>query len=1020
MERILDFNNEFDINLFDEIVSIALGSGSEKKKEAEEIIIRFKEIPSSWTKIDYILKNSTREQSKFIALQILEENVMSKWSLFNEETKMGLRQYVFTTVIERSGAPSNIILQKFNSVLLEIVKRDWPLKWPTFINDLITVSQSTSMAVSRNTLVVLKNLNEQLFMAQEGLTTARQRLLQETLQREYFIIFRFISLILEYSEKQELDDDLLENCLDAFRSFCKSMPVDFIVSTKIVDNVMGHLNSPHSIAALNCLLEIIILERSEMLDTILIRDQSEVKPIMRVSHPVSLEKVIMIQRELLGFFKQYLGKFTGNEKPCNSYRAMGEDERLFVRKYAKIFATLYALWMDDLSEEDVQVGLSYLVELSKIDDSALFKDVFFAWEKIIYDFYSEYSLRVPTSRPLKRTRFSGVLQAMLPVFIQNFPKPEEVFILLNDLGEIVKDRNIETAEIEFYNRMKQNLYYLSFSIENFMQTYLIKKIEKHITPTQSNYDLNIIYKDLNQLCWTIGALGGAFEEVREREFFVSTINTLLTICEVRPRREERAIVASDIMFIIGQYNRFLKFNNEFMFVVLKKLFEFMGESYAGIKEMACDNFYKICEKCPNQFFTKRNGQFIFESVLLDLSTIINGLDFCRQRILLEGLLIVLKNGPNSDPNYVLRLLSIITNQSILNKNSFDCVSSVINDRNQVAMISHLIESYTLGFKLLPRVFNEMNINEMFVYLYSKLCSDCAHKENAQILKNHLCQLFTSFIDSRLANLQFFNILCARVLADYKISYNFNLLKLAEAMVIAESGNINNNSIECIQRLQFYVSNLIFPSIPLISKADENIDLSIAFFGLFKTLLSNSFGLFFSFIMDSPSFDSLIDAILFALSCIRDISSHALECVISLCQCCLANNVHAFFLKFYFVILENVLGLIFDKDMKSNYSLQVDLMFFLISHVNEIQNLSNDGNNIAMVEKYIFDLFSKNLKNVTPNSLQIFVEGIFKIRTLPLFTEHINDFNVKINEYGNDEDADAERAILNERISRSNN
>jgi len=57
---------------------------------------------------------------------------------------------------------------------------------------------------------------------------------------------------------------------------------------------------------------------------------------------------------------------------------------------------------------------------------------------------------------------------------------------------------------------------------------------------------------------------------------------LLNLVEQKKGKENKAVVASDIMYVVGQYPRFLKSNWNFLKTVVKKLFEFMHESYPGI------------------------------------------------------------------------------------------------------------------------------------------------------------------------------------------------------------------------------------------------------------------------------------------------------------------------------------------------------------------------------------------------------------------------------------------------------
>ena len=54
---------------------------------------------------------------------------------------------------------------------------------------------------------------------------------------------------------------------------------------------------------------------------------------------------------------------------------------------------------------------------------------------------------------------------------------------------------------------------------------------------------------------------------------------LLGLCEQKRGKDNKAIIASNIMYVVGQYPRFLRAHWRFLKTVVNKLFEFMhGES----------------------------------------------------------------------------------------------------------------------------------------------------------------------------------------------------------------------------------------------------------------------------------------------------------------------------------------------------------------------------------------------------------------------------------------------------------
>ena len=87
----------------------------------------------------------------------------------------------------------------------------------------------------------------------------------------------------------------------------------------------------------------------------------------------------------------------------------------------------------------------------------------------------------------------------------------------------------------------------------------------------------------------------------EKTFIISTIRTLLCLCENKSGKQNKAVVASNIMYIVGQYPRFLKTNWNFTLVVLHKLFEFMLEQFQGVMDMACKTFLIISKHLKIEF-----------------------------------------------------------------------------------------------------------------------------------------------------------------------------------------------------------------------------------------------------------------------------------------------------------------------------------------------------------------------------------------------------------------------------------
>lgn len=120
------------------------------------------------------------------------------------------------------------------------------------------------------------------------------------------------------------------------------------------------------------------------------------------------------------------------------------------------------------------------------------------------------------------------------------------------------------------------------------------------------------WSNLNTLCWAVGSIAGTMskpisaiklglllvDEETEKRFLVNFIKELLGLTEMIRGKDNKAVVASNIMYIVGQYPRFLKAHWKFLKTVVNKLFEFMHETHEG---------YTISKLLTNCYRRSRHG-----------------------------------------------------------------------------------------------------------------------------------------------------------------------------------------------------------------------------------------------------------------------------------------------------------------------------------------------------------------------------------------------------------------------------
>lgn len=176
-------------------------------------------------------------------------------------------------------------------------------------------------------------------------------------------------------------------------------------------------------------------------------------------------------------------------------------------------------------------------------------------------------------------------------------KPTEVLISTDEEGNVEEEAcppDVET--IELYDRMRETLIYLT-------------NIDPKAMDAMFQHRLNQLKKDktffsfdrLNKLCYALGSISGCMANEEEDKFVVSIIKELLNLCEDTSGKSNKAFVATDIMYVVGQFPNFLCTHWAFLKTVIKKLVEFMHENHPNVQDMATETFLKIAKLTKHMF-----------------------------------------------------------------------------------------------------------------------------------------------------------------------------------------------------------------------------------------------------------------------------------------------------------------------------------------------------------------------------------------------------------------------------------
>lgn len=357
---------------------------------------------------------------------------------------------------------------------------------------------------------------------------------------------------------------------------------------------------------MDCLIEIASLQPHEMPESY--------KPALQVL--------------LVHFIKSLNNVIPVNADLKVAYHDGSENDQLFVARLALFLGTFLRSFLPCFDQPDgnlayepiVIESLVYMINVSQVPDEEVFKTCLEFWSHFAKELYTA-DVQFKTTPPLpqppqqggvpqqhhqhqhpvigrpKHMSFETVLHSLRIIMIDRMAKPEEVIIVEDDNGEIVREQTKDTEVIAQYRTMKETLVYLTHLNYEDTESIMLEKLDLQVAGGMFSWN------GLNTLCWAIGSISGAMGELDEKRFLVSVIKDLLRLCEEQKGKDNKAVVASNIMYIVGQYPRFLRAHWKFLKTVVNKLFEFMHEYHPGVQDMACDTFIKIAQKCKRKFMT---------------------------------------------------------------------------------------------------------------------------------------------------------------------------------------------------------------------------------------------------------------------------------------------------------------------------------------------------------------------------------------------------------------------------------
>lgn len=622
---------------------------------ANQVLTAFRAHPAAWRRVDAILDKCTSDDARIIAAGVLEDTIKFKWSSLTDPDRGSIRNFVATKIIALSSDAATatreaVFLNKLNLLLVEVLKQDWPHKWPTFIDEIAAASKRLGDSLCANNMRILTILSEEVFDFGTGpmteLTSARQARLREAMSAELRKIFDLFA----HAAATTADVTTVKETLRALSGYLTWIPAEFVFETNLVDTLIGKFLPAGAFrtVTLDCLAEVADADGSEAP-----KYASQIQE-MFGAVIANITKVIPPGADIAAAVRT--AKAAGSQTEPRLVHRLTLFLSAVFRRHLRVLESADAL------QPLVLQGLAYLLSATRVDDKDLRKLIIEFWRDLARDLFDTAAAAVReaggesaamaaftacigaggaagsasaggdsaqaaalsgamAAHP-RVMQYSRLLSALRLVGVELMPKPEEVLVEVDARGDVVRTRTKNTDGLAQYEVMREMMVYLTHLDPADTERIIVAKLARQADGSEWGWD------PLNAMCWAAGAVSGTMTAEHEKTFLIAVIRDLLRLVEIHSQKNNKAVVASNIMFIVGQYPRFLSGHWRFLKTVVYKLFEFMHEMHEGVRDMACDTFLKLAKRCAPSFVVLQEGESrsFVEELSNNVRTIISHLE----------------------------------------------------------------------------------------------------------------------------------------------------------------------------------------------------------------------------------------------------------------------------------------------------------------------------------------------------------------------------------------------------------
>ncbi|CAD8074453.1 unnamed protein product [Paramecium sonneborni] len=450
-----------------------------------------------WTMTDQVILLCKQNQTKFLALKVLEEQIKSKWNLIREESRLGLKGFILKQLLhfgakDQHDSIEESLLNQINMIIIQILKHEWKTTWVSFIPEICELSK-TDQNLCENNLKLLRLLSQEIFdYSKNQLTTHQIIELKSNLHKEFQLIFELCFFLIQtFVEKQNIKITLIKQTLETLYTYLSWIPFGFIFMTQLCEILIQLFDNNHfRNLSIRCLTEIVILKLDSDQQKMIIQQQKI---------GIIFEKILIKLRQVFPCDFGFLGERQRLRMISNTQLQFFDDFCAILTQFFTGILNQHLDWLENISKTNpnviqlVDYSLQYLIGFSQLPLEQNYKVCAEFW----FDF-TKRLLEQPSQLPkgnqiilnlyqnemnppsLQTNSYPRILVELRKIVVSKMAKPQEVLISIDETGQPIKEELQNTENNALYDLLKDLLINLAKLNWTSTKEIITQKLDKQV------------------------------------------------------------------------------------------------------------------------------------------------------------------------------------------------------------------------------------------------------------------------------------------------------------------------------------------------------------------------------------------------------------------------------------------------------------------------------------------------------------------------------------------------------------